>query len=97
MSEQFTSQVHDDGVAEVVLDRPPVNALNSDGWITLAERVRALGEDPAVRVIVIRAEATRVWFLLDIALGLGLISAIGTIAIGAFIEQHSSEAREEKS
>lgn len=56
MSEQFTSQVHDDGVAEVVLDRPPVNALNSDGWITLAERVRALGEDPAVRVIVIRAE-----------------------------------------
>ena len=56
MSEQFTSQVHDDGVAEVVLDRPPVNALNSDGWITLAERNRALGEDPAVRVIVIRAE-----------------------------------------
>lgn len=56
MSEQFTSQVHDDGVAEVVLDRPPVNALNSDGWITLAERIRALGEDPAVRVIVIRAE-----------------------------------------
>ncbi|MBP9590934.1 MAG: enoyl-CoA hydratase family protein [Steroidobacteraceae bacterium] len=56
MSEQFTSQVHDDGVAEVVLDRPPVNALNSDGWITLAERIRALGEDPRVRVIVIRAE-----------------------------------------
>ena len=56
MSEQFTSQVHDDGVAEVVLDRPPVNALNADGWVTLAERIRALGEDPAVRVIVIRAE-----------------------------------------
>ena len=36
MSEQFTSQVHDDGVAEVVLDRPPVNALNSDGCITPA-------------------------------------------------------------
>ena len=56
MSEQFTSPVHDDGVAEVVLDRPPVNALNADGWVTLAERIRALGEDPAVRVIVIRAE-----------------------------------------
>ena len=56
MSEQFTSQIHDDGVAEVVLDRPPVNALNADGWVTLAERIRALGEDPAVRVIVIRAE-----------------------------------------
>lgn len=51
----------------------------------------------SVGFIVIRAEATRVWLLLDIALGLGLISAIGTIAIGAFIEQHSSEAREEKS
>ncbi|MDY0065803.1 MAG: enoyl-CoA hydratase family protein [Steroidobacteraceae bacterium] len=56
MSDQFTSQVHDDGVAEVVLNRPPVNALNAAGWNALAQRIAALGEDPAVRVIVIRAE-----------------------------------------
>lgn len=56
MSEQFTSQVHDNGVAEVVLNRPPVNALNAAGWHALAERIAALGADPAVRVIVVRAE-----------------------------------------
>jgi enoyl-CoA hydratase len=56
MSEQFTSQVHENGVAEVVLNRPPVNALNAAGWHALAERIAALGEDPTVRVIVIRAE-----------------------------------------
>ena len=56
MSEQFTSQVHDNGVAEVVINRPPVNALNCAGWNDLAARIAALGEDPAVRVIVVRAE-----------------------------------------
>lgn len=56
MSEQFTSHVHDNGVAEVVLNRPPVNALNSAGWNSLAARIASLGEDPAVRVIVVRAE-----------------------------------------
>lgn len=56
MSDQFTSQVHADGVAEVVLSRPPVNALNAAGWCALAERIASLGEDPAVRVIVVRAE-----------------------------------------
>ena len=56
MSDQFTSRVHDNGVAEVVLNRPPVNALNAAGWNALAQCIAALGEDPAVRVIVIRAE-----------------------------------------
>jgi len=56
MSEQFTYQVHDNGVAELVLNRPPVNALNCAGWKALAGTVAALGEDRAVRVIVIRAE-----------------------------------------
>jgi enoyl-CoA hydratase len=44
------------GVAEVVLDHPPVNALDSGGWAHLAERITALGHDEAVRVIVIAAE-----------------------------------------
>ena len=56
MSDQFTSEVQDSGVAEVVLNRPPVNALNSAGWNALAACIAALGENPAVRVIVIRAE-----------------------------------------
>lgn len=56
MSEQFTTHIHDNGVAEVALDRPPVNALNAAGWQALAREIAALGERPEVRVIVIRAE-----------------------------------------
>jgi enoyl-CoA hydratase len=46
----------DDGIAEVVMDNPPVNALTVAGWFELADAVRRLGEDPAVRVLVLRAE-----------------------------------------
>src|SRR3989442_8559205 len=45
-----------DGVAEVVMDNPPVNALTVAGWFQLADTVRSLGDDPAVRVVVLRAE-----------------------------------------
>ena len=45
-----------DGIAEVVMDNPPVNALTVAGWFELASIVRSLGEDPAVRVLVLRAE-----------------------------------------
>ncbi len=45
----------DKGIAEVLLNRPPVNALDSAGWAQLAEVVRSLGEDSALRVIVIAA------------------------------------------
>ena len=56
MSEQFFSTIHDNGVAEVVLNRPPVNALNAAGWSGLAAAIAVLGERPEVRVIVVRAE-----------------------------------------
>lgn len=56
MTKQYASTIHDNGVAELVLDRPPVNALNDAGWRGLAVEIRTLGENPAVRVIVIRAE-----------------------------------------
>src|SRR3989440_1018225 len=46
----------DEGVAEVVVDYPPVNALPVAGWFELAETLRRLGDDPAVRVLVLRAE-----------------------------------------
>jgi enoyl-CoA hydratase len=45
-----------DGVAEVVMDNPPVNALTVAGWFELAEIITALGRDPSVRVVVLRAE-----------------------------------------
>jgi enoyl-CoA hydratase len=48
--------VHPDGVAEVVVDHPPVNALPVAGWFELARVIRSLGEDQAVRVVVLAAE-----------------------------------------
>jgi len=45
-----------DGVAEVVLNNPPVNALGVEAWFELAKRVRELGSNEAVRVVVLRAE-----------------------------------------
>ena len=44
------------GIAEVVLNHPPVNALDSRGWERLAETMAAVGREPAVRVVVIAAE-----------------------------------------
>jgi enoyl-CoA hydratase len=50
-----TSTVHDSGVAEIVMDNPPVNALTVGGWFELADLLAALGRDPEVRVVVLRA------------------------------------------
>jgi enoyl-CoA hydratase len=52
----ITTERHESGVAEVVMDNPPVNALTVAGWFELASTVRALGDDDAVRVVVLRAE-----------------------------------------
>jgi enoyl-CoA hydratase len=52
----ITQHVDDRGIAEVVMDNPPVNALTVAGWFELADAVRSLGQDPAVRVVVLRAE-----------------------------------------
>ena len=52
----FESTLHPDGVAELVIGHPPVNALPAAGWHALAAEIERLGCDPATRVIVIRAE-----------------------------------------
>jgi enoyl-CoA hydratase len=52
----ITTTIDERGIAEVVMDNPPVNALNVAGWFDLATQVRAAGEDPNVRVVVLRAE-----------------------------------------
>ena len=48
--------VDDAGIAEVVMDHPPVNALTVAGWFELADVIRTLGDDPGVRVVVLAAE-----------------------------------------
>jgi enoyl-CoA hydratase len=40
----------------VVVDCPPVNALKVADWFSLADQVAALGRDPDVRVVILRAE-----------------------------------------
>lgn len=45
-----------DGVAEVIIDFPPVNALPVSGWFELADAVTGAGQDPEVRVAVLAAE-----------------------------------------
>jgi enoyl-CoA hydratase len=51
-----SSTVLEDGIVEVVVDHPPVNALPVAGWFALAEAIEMAGRDPATRVVVLRAE-----------------------------------------
>ena len=45
-----------DGIAEVVVDYPPVNAIPVSGWFELAEVITELGNNPETRVVILRAE-----------------------------------------
>ena len=45
-----------DGIAELVIDNPPVNALSTKAWAELARAIEGFGRDDATRVVVIRAE-----------------------------------------
>jgi enoyl-CoA hydratase len=51
-----TSDIGDGGIAEVVVDCPPVNALRVADWYSLADQLAELGRDPGVRVVILRAE-----------------------------------------
>jgi enoyl-CoA hydratase len=44
------------GIAEIVVDRPPVNALAIGDWMELASLFTRLGADPTVRVVILAAE-----------------------------------------
>ena len=44
------------GIAEMILDAPPVNAFDSAGWFAIANEINALGDNDDVRVIIIAAE-----------------------------------------
>src|SRR6266568_3690141 len=43
------------GIAEVVIDYPPVNALPVAGWSDLAAAITGAGTDPAVRAVILAA------------------------------------------
>ncbi len=39
-----------DGIGEVVINNPPVNALGSKAWFEFADGVKKLGENPDVNL-----------------------------------------------
>ena len=45
-----------DGVTEIVMAHPPVNALTVAGWFELADLVTAAGREPSTAAVVLRAE-----------------------------------------
>src|SRR5258706_10998161 len=51
----ITSTVND-GIAEVIVDYPPVNALEVKAWFGLAEAISALGAQSGVRALILAAE-----------------------------------------
>ena len=48
--------VIENGIAELIFCKPPVNAFNSQEWSAISRQLDQLGLDPQVKVIVIRAE-----------------------------------------
>jgi enoyl-CoA hydratase len=52
----ITCERDERGIAEVVVDVPPVNALTVAGWFELADTVTAAGKDLETRVVVLRSE-----------------------------------------
>lgn len=55
MNAAFSVEINQ-GIAELVIDKPPVNALDSNEWLGLAAQIDALGADPEVRVLILRSE-----------------------------------------
>ncbi len=54
MTRPFTVTI-EKGIAEMMLEQPPVNAFDSAGWFAIAREIDLLGADDAVRVIIIGA------------------------------------------
>ncbi|MBA6414255.1 enoyl-CoA hydratase family protein [Parahaliea sp. F7430] len=55
MTAVFNTSISE-GIAELVLNKPPVNAFDSAGWFAIAAEIDALGANDEVNVIVIAAE-----------------------------------------
>ena len=55
MNQAFNSHI-DNGIAEIVINKAPVNALDSEEWHALASLVDSMGQNSDCRVLIIRAE-----------------------------------------
>jgi enoyl-CoA hydratase len=51
-----TSELRDDGILVVTMAQPPVNALSVQGWFDVADALNAVAANPAVKVVILRAE-----------------------------------------
>lgn len=51
----ITTEIESDGIATIVMDNPPVNALTVAGWFDLADQLIAAGRNPEVRVVILTA------------------------------------------
>lgn len=45
----------ENGIAEIVMNNPPVNALRVQGWFDLAKLISETGQNPDVRVVILTA------------------------------------------
>ena len=54
MTKPFRTTI-EGGIAEMILDQPPVNAFGSAAWFAIAAEIDALGANDDVRVIIIAA------------------------------------------
>jgi enoyl-CoA hydratase len=52
----ISSSHTENGIIEVTIDYPPVNAIPSRGWFELAETITYAGQDREARVVILRAE-----------------------------------------
>lgn len=55
MNKPFNVTINN-GIAELIFNRPPVNAFTSQGWADIAAEIEALGHNDEARVIIIAAE-----------------------------------------
>src|SRR3954468_448920 len=51
-----TSELRDDGILVVTMAHPPVNALPVQGWFDVADALNAVAANPAVKVVILRAD-----------------------------------------
>ncbi len=56
MNKPFNITINKNGIAELVFNKPPVNAFSAQGWADIAAEIEALGLNDTVRVIIIAAE-----------------------------------------
>jgi len=78
----------DDGVAVVVLDNPPVNALSNDVLDALAETAAQLAGDPGVRAVVLTGAGRKAF-----AAGADLDEFSAALGDAAWIEDHTRRSR----